>query len=174
MNDPKEIAINVVADWYASPAMCNEAVTDNALDSLRDTIAAAIQAEREDGCRRVNDAIGDRDPIIERLKAELERVTSGRFFASVAELTSQPNGTTIQALPGGAFILNPTKNEETMRLAYIAELERVKAERDEAVNLLEPFAEHARDKDAYPDNAEVGTRLGWCRAARAFVEKVKQ
>jgi hypothetical protein len=55
MNDPKEIAINVVADWYASPAMCNEAVTDNALDSLRDTIAAAIQAEREDGCRRVNE-----------------------------------------------------------------------------------------------------------------------
>jgi hypothetical protein len=122
MNDPKEIAAGIVTKYWPFGDL------DKLKALFEKDIAAAIQAEREDGCRRVNDAIGDRDPIIENLKAELERV---------------------------------------------------KAERDEAVGLLEPFAEHARNTDAsypnaYPDNAEVGTRLGWCRAARAFVEKVKQ
>jgi hypothetical protein len=50
-------------------------------------------------------------------------------------------------------------------VAVHAELERVKAERDEAVKLLRPFAACVERTTEFP-NA--------CRAARAFMEKVKQ
>lgn len=160
MNDPREIAINVIKKWKAHRAPPRDGTAFIAIHAedwmdLSIEFAAALQAERAAGAEWMALDRGKQLLEIDRLKTELERVE--------AELTKTTD-----------YMLRATSERDLIK----AECATLKAERDEAVKLLEPMVEAAkRYTDYTPNNnlpAWVGLALGHCRAARAVVEKVKQ
>lgn len=188
MNDPKEIAEGIVTQWHNLP---ESNVAEGDRETLIDAIAAALQAEREDGCRRVNDAIGDRDPIIEKLKAELERVTKQRDEANSGLLGHALSAKMLKAeldrvkaerdeavadYKHAKWCATVADNEKKNRLEAQADARIAKAERDEAVRHVKallhhfghPKVEEWMNRQAFEMALEAET------AARALVEKVKQ